>query len=226
MVRACNVPFWSVAVNTFLVHHSLSMKQTDPQYKLRLPQELKDQVEEAAKQSGRSMNAEIVARLESSFGNTSDASQLATLAAELAKAKRDSAYAAYISGRWLVDAVFLWDMLLQAMEVADAVGVPEILPKEDRVIAEEIGDRVDDEFKRQSKEFDPMALHEYAETSEAEFQKSLASVARLISNSPLPDKEQAARSSAIRERIKKRKRREFLPADAYSEAEVEAHKKL
>lgn len=67
MVRSRNVPFWSVAVNTFLVHHSISMKQTDPQYKLRLPQELKDQVEEAAKQSGRSMNAEIVARLESSF---------------------------------------------------------------------------------------------------------------------------------------------------------------
>lgn len=67
LVRECNVPFWSVAVNTFLVHHSFSMKQTDPQYKLRLPQELKDQVEEAAKQSGRSMNAEIVARLEQSF---------------------------------------------------------------------------------------------------------------------------------------------------------------
>ena len=43
------------------------MKQTDPQYKLRLPQELKDQIETAAKQSGRSMNAEIVARLQASL---------------------------------------------------------------------------------------------------------------------------------------------------------------
>jgi predicted DNA-binding protein len=46
------------------------MKQTDPQYKLRLPQELKDQIETAAKEAGRSMNAEIVARLEESFSDT------------------------------------------------------------------------------------------------------------------------------------------------------------
>ncbi|MBJ2139258.1 Arc-like DNA binding dprotein [Delftia sp. 60] len=43
------------------------MKQTDPQYKLRLPQELKDLVEEAAKRTGRSMNAEVVARLQTTF---------------------------------------------------------------------------------------------------------------------------------------------------------------
>ncbi|PPA76496.1 hypothetical protein C4E15_06795 [Achromobacter spanius] len=44
------------------------MKQTDPQYKLRLPQELKDLIEEAAKANGRSMNAEMVFRLEQTFG--------------------------------------------------------------------------------------------------------------------------------------------------------------
>ncbi len=52
-------PFWSIIAQ--------DMKQTDPQYKLRLPQELKDQIETAAKAFGRSMNAEIVARLESSL---------------------------------------------------------------------------------------------------------------------------------------------------------------
>lgn len=52
-------PFWSII--------GAVMKQTDPQYKLRLSQELKDQVEAAAKEAGRSMNAEIVARLEGSF---------------------------------------------------------------------------------------------------------------------------------------------------------------
>lgn len=56
-------PFWSII--------GAVMKQTDPQYKLRLSQELKDQIEAAAKQSGRSMNAEIVARLEGSFNVTS-----------------------------------------------------------------------------------------------------------------------------------------------------------
>lgn len=43
------------------------MKQTDPQFKLRLPTDLKQLVEEAAKANNRSMNAEIVARLQDSF---------------------------------------------------------------------------------------------------------------------------------------------------------------
>jgi tRNA 2-selenouridine synthase SelU len=43
------------------------MKQTDPQYKLRIPQDLKDRIEQAAKLSGRSMNAEIVKRLQGSY---------------------------------------------------------------------------------------------------------------------------------------------------------------
>ena len=40
--------------------------------KIRLPADLKDQIEVASKQSGRSMNAEIVARLTASFGTTVD----------------------------------------------------------------------------------------------------------------------------------------------------------
>lgn len=37
--------------------------------KLRMPPELRDQVEESAKANGRSMNAEIVHRLEQSFAD-------------------------------------------------------------------------------------------------------------------------------------------------------------
>lgn len=44
-------------------------KQTDPQFKLRLTPELKTAIERAADSSGRSMNAEIVARLEESFSD-------------------------------------------------------------------------------------------------------------------------------------------------------------
>jgi len=43
------------------------MARTDPQFNLRVPQELKQQVENAAKESGRSINAEAVFRLEQSF---------------------------------------------------------------------------------------------------------------------------------------------------------------
>ena len=42
-------------------------KQTDPQFKLRLTPELKNSIETAASANNRSMNAEIVARLEESF---------------------------------------------------------------------------------------------------------------------------------------------------------------
>lgn len=43
------------------------MAATDPQMKLRLPHGLKDRVQTAAEANSRSMNAEIVARLEQSF---------------------------------------------------------------------------------------------------------------------------------------------------------------
>ncbi len=53
--------------------HILLMKQTDPHFKIRLPPELKDKVAEAARATGRSMNAEIVDRLNQSFTKLSDA---------------------------------------------------------------------------------------------------------------------------------------------------------
>lgn len=49
-----------------MVYHLL-MSREDPQMKIRLPADLKDQIEIASKNSGRSMNAEIVARLELSL---------------------------------------------------------------------------------------------------------------------------------------------------------------
>ncbi|OUY06987.1 Arc family DNA-binding protein [Acinetobacter populi] len=46
------------------------MARNDPQFNLRVPVELKQKVEEAAKESGRSINAEAVYRLEESFIET------------------------------------------------------------------------------------------------------------------------------------------------------------
>lgn len=46
--------------------HPMNEKQL-PSYPLRMPPEVREQVEAAAKSSGRSMNAEIVARLQESF---------------------------------------------------------------------------------------------------------------------------------------------------------------
>lgn len=43
------------------------MSREDPQFRIRLPVELKEKIEEAAKENNRSLNAEIVFRLDSSF---------------------------------------------------------------------------------------------------------------------------------------------------------------
>lgn len=43
------------------------MSRTDPQFKLRMPPALRAQVEQAAEQANRSLNAEIVTRLQASF---------------------------------------------------------------------------------------------------------------------------------------------------------------
>jgi hypothetical protein len=46
---------------------SVKMARIDPQVNIRVPQELKDKIEEAAKENGRSINSETVLRLEQSF---------------------------------------------------------------------------------------------------------------------------------------------------------------
>ena len=43
--------------------------QTDPQYKLRWSEELREKIAQSAKKHNRSMNADIVARLEQSLAN-------------------------------------------------------------------------------------------------------------------------------------------------------------
>jgi hypothetical protein len=62
------------------------MSREDPQFKLRMPAELRAQAEQAAKNSGRSLNAELVARIQSSLITESNAEALipAARARELA----------------------------------------------------------------------------------------------------------------------------------------------
>ena len=43
------------------------MARTDPQFNVRMPADLKEKIEEAAKENGRSMNAEIVYLLQRSI---------------------------------------------------------------------------------------------------------------------------------------------------------------
>ncbi|CUX63654.1 Arc family DNA-binding protein [Agrobacterium genomosp. 13] len=43
------------------------MARTDPQFPLRIPESIKAQIKSEAQKNGRSINAEIVVRLENSF---------------------------------------------------------------------------------------------------------------------------------------------------------------
>jgi len=60
-------------VKTTVVHYSLDMTREDPQMKLRMPADLRDRIAEQAKHNGRSMNSEIIARLEGSFSTPENA---------------------------------------------------------------------------------------------------------------------------------------------------------
>lgn len=51
------------------------MSRADPQFKLRMPAALRGQVEQSAKAARRSLNAEIVSRLQSSFGQVAPSTQ-------------------------------------------------------------------------------------------------------------------------------------------------------
>lgn len=65
------------------------MTREDPQMKIRLPQDLKTLIEATAGDSGRSLNAEIVARLQRSFEAGADAVQL-EIVVEALKAENKS----------------------------------------------------------------------------------------------------------------------------------------
>lgn len=52
------------------------MKQTDPQLKLRLPPALKSAIEQSAEQAGRTLNAEIVLRLQQSYDSSTSLSHV------------------------------------------------------------------------------------------------------------------------------------------------------
>lgn len=56
-------PIGSIYVKTHLVHY-FAMDRTDPQFKLRIPAELKNQLEIKAGESVRSLSSEILKRLE------------------------------------------------------------------------------------------------------------------------------------------------------------------
>lgn len=70
------------------IGHAIKMSREDPQLRIRLPVELKDKIENTAKENGRSMNSEIVHRLEDSFKDKSLNNSIASLSMALDSFKK------------------------------------------------------------------------------------------------------------------------------------------
>lgn len=69
------------------------MSREDPQLKVRLPQDLKDKITESASNLGRSINADVVARLEGSFepqGNEQLLKKINEMSSELINLSREA----------------------------------------------------------------------------------------------------------------------------------------
>lgn len=79
----------SIVVKTTVIHDP-RMSRDDPQFKLRMPAGLRDLADQAARAAGRSLNAELVARLEASFLSSASTEKLmsAARARELASMAR------------------------------------------------------------------------------------------------------------------------------------------
>lgn len=66
------------------------MARTDPQVNFRIPAELKDKLDNAAKENGRTLTAELILRLEMTFEQDNE---LASIREEMESLKADIEYA-------------------------------------------------------------------------------------------------------------------------------------
>lgn len=64
------------------------MRKDDPQINLRIPPELKDQVQQAAKENRRTQTAEIIARLQVSFADETPVKRINRLEARIFQLER------------------------------------------------------------------------------------------------------------------------------------------
>lgn len=101
---------------------------------VRMPDGMRDQLKEAAKTNNRTMNAEIVARLEQSFaGGTSDEA-LKSLAIRLAETEFNLRFSEVESTSHLLDAHYAAGAMIEAVGFNKAMGFDQ--PIEDEALKE------------------------------------------------------------------------------------------
>lgn len=195
-------------------------KKQAPPYPLRMPPELRDRLERAAASKKRSLNAEIIDLLESAGEGPSTDAGLQSLVADLARAKQEKALLVFSTEQKLLNLVMLYDIYLDAMAAAKALGIRTLLPKRNREMADYIGSEADDEFKRHDELYDPMVLFGGVAATDEEFKAAQAKLATILLNAPRPTEADAIAMQSLREKILNRSRRKFLPVDTSPEAEA------
>lgn len=101
-------------------------KQTDPQFKLRFTPELRDAIDAAAKVNNRSMNAEIVARLEES-GDVEGYQELAELFLETMKENAARARREVEEYRQMSTTIRLMRHIIERFRALSGEGIPDDL---------------------------------------------------------------------------------------------------
>jgi plasmid stability protein len=106
--------------------------QNADKYIVRLPDGMRDRIAEAAKANNRSMNAEIVARLEESFSPTGSSGAIGALALRLAETDLELRTNALESKVRLFDAHYASEVAIELIEFNKSLG--QVLPHDDETV--------------------------------------------------------------------------------------------
>lgn len=184
------------------------MAREDPTIYMRIPADLKDQLDTHAKNSGRSLTAEVVGRLQSTFDATSSNEVVVGLATDLAKVKKEAAFLAYGRQEKLMQLMLLYDVYRDLVEALELLGITDIPAKSDRNLADSIGAEANDELMRQNATLEPYFLYDNVKRTDHEFQKQLARLAESVVGLPVPTNEEASHLQVLRDRLWKRREKE------------------
>jgi hypothetical protein len=207
------------------------MAREDPTIYMRIPADLKDQLDQQAKSNGRSLTAEVVARLQATLSPIASTEAVSSLALDLAKARRDAAHAAWGRQEKLIQLMLLYDTYRDVVAAADALGLSKIIPKRDRDSADNIGSEADMELARQAETFEPYALFDGYKMTEEEVQAAVRALAEFVARSDPPTAEQTESLHRMRQKIRERRAREHAegkfirdPSNEPTRAELAAMK--
>lgn len=181
------------------------MARADPQLNFRIPVELRDRLEAAARENNRSLTGELVDRLERSFLQSveQDDEAVKIMAWRLAKAERLALAAGILAEGRLVDTAILAESFHSVVEATRLLGIEaeKLLPEDEWKETEEISQEAWAALDKRPKNFD---LDEIGQKLEVATQ-NLRDATQALG----PPDSKARRAVAVMERRAKRRSAEL-----------------